>query len=209
MPKVRISYLSGISEMAQRLEREFTERKDRGSNPSSAFQLSLFRLGLLMQHLSSATYLQLGPPIPVLLQSRCSVTNQNLNFLACYLTVHCVSISDVKVKFFSPSVLQAPWFGLSHDRFHPSWGSSGRRSHRVSVNLVLYLNPHWTDLDISCNFWNIIEVKWLEWVERESTGRKVRGLNPTSASRLPLSRLGQPGSIPAPVLPSGGMAAGH
>ncbi|KAG5447842.1 hypothetical protein CSKR_102295 [Clonorchis sinensis] len=35
----------------------------------------------------------------------------------------------------------------------------------------------------------------------------VRGSNPASASRLPLSRLGQPGSIPALVLPSGGMAA--
>ncbi|KAG5442242.1 hypothetical protein CSKR_100174, partial [Clonorchis sinensis] len=37
----------------------------------------------------------------------------------------------------------------------------------------------------------------------------VRGSNPTSASRLSLSRLEQPGSIPALVLPSGGMAARH
>ncbi|KAG5453182.1 hypothetical protein CSKR_112744, partial [Clonorchis sinensis] len=48
-----------------------------------------------------------------------------------------------------------------------------------------------------------------KWLEREFTDRKVRGSNPTSASRLPLSRLGQPGSIPALVLPSGGMAARH
>ncbi|KER21560.1 hypothetical protein T265_10132 [Opisthorchis viverrini] len=34
-------------------------------------------------------------------------------------------------------------------------------------------------------------------LEREVVGRKVRGLSLTSASRLPLSRLGQPGSIPA------------
>ncbi|KAG5450497.1 hypothetical protein CSKR_109095 [Clonorchis sinensis] len=46
-------------------------------------------------------------------------------------------------------------------------------------------------------------------LERERTDRKVRGSNPVSASRLPLSRLGQPGSIPALVLPSGGMAARH
>ncbi|KAG5449301.1 hypothetical protein CSKR_100613 [Clonorchis sinensis] len=46
-------------------------------------------------------------------------------------------------------------------------------------------------------------------LERERTDRKVRGSNPASASRLPLSRLGQPGSIPALVLPSGGMAARH
>ncbi|KAG5454363.1 hypothetical protein CSKR_113909 [Clonorchis sinensis] len=51
--------------------------------------------------------------------------------------------------------------------------------------------------------------RWLVWLEREFTDRKVRGSNPTSASRLPLSRLGQPGSIPALVLPSGGMAVRH
>ncbi|KAG5453011.1 hypothetical protein CSKR_109430 [Clonorchis sinensis] len=50
--------------------------------------------------------------------------------------------------------------------------------------------------------------RWL-WLEREFTDRNVRGSNPTSASRLPLSRLGQPGSIPALVLPSGGMAVRH
>ncbi|KAG5455322.1 hypothetical protein CSKR_105131 [Clonorchis sinensis] len=43
----------------------------------------------------------------------------------------------------------------------------------------------------------------------EALEAKVRGSNPTSASRLPLSRLGKPGSIPALVLPSGGMALGH
>ncbi|KER31018.1 hypothetical protein T265_13070, partial [Opisthorchis viverrini] len=37
----------------------------------------------------------------------------------------------------------------------------------------------------------------------------VRGSNPTSASRLHLSRPGQPGSISALVLPPGGMAARH
>ncbi|KAG5444929.1 Arrestin [Clonorchis sinensis] len=34
----------------------------------------------------------------------------------------------------------------AHDRFRPSWGSSGRRSPRVSVNLMFYLNPNWTVL---------------------------------------------------------------
>ncbi|KER22218.1 hypothetical protein T265_09640 [Opisthorchis viverrini] len=52
-------------------------------------------------------------------------------------------------------------------------------------------------------------VRWSKWLEREFTDRKVRGSNPTSASRLPLSRLGQPGSIPALVLLSGGMAVRH
>ncbi|KAG5442220.1 hypothetical protein CSKR_100194 [Clonorchis sinensis] len=49
----------------------------------------------------------------------------------------------------------------------------------------------------------------LKWLEREFTDRKVRGSNPTSVSRLPLSRFGQPGSSPALVLPLGGMAARH
>ncbi|KAG5451091.1 hypothetical protein CSKR_106669 [Clonorchis sinensis] len=52
-------------------------------------------------------------------------------------------------------------------------------------------------------------MRWLKWLEREFTDRKVRGANPTSASRLPLSKLGQPGSIPALLLPSCGMAARH
>ncbi|KAG5453215.1 Insulin-like growth factor 1 receptor, variant 2 [Clonorchis sinensis] len=55
----------------------------------------------------------------------------------------------------------------------------------------------------------ISRARWLKWLERESTDRKVRGSIPTSASRLPLSRLGQPGIIPALVLPSGGTAARH
>ncbi|KER21246.1 hypothetical protein T265_10375 [Opisthorchis viverrini] len=45
-------------------------------------------------------------------------------------------------------------------------------------------------------------------LERESADQ-VRGLKPTSASQLTLSRVGQPGMIPALVPPSGGMAARH
>ncbi|KAG5453090.1 hypothetical protein CSKR_106262 [Clonorchis sinensis] len=41
-----------------------------------------------------------------------------------------------------------------------------------------------------------------QWLEREFTDRKVRGSDPISVSRIPLSRLGQPGSIRALVLPS-------
>ncbi|KER23929.1 hypothetical protein T265_14528, partial [Opisthorchis viverrini] len=52
-------------------------------------------------------------------------------------------------------------------------------------------------------------VRWPKWLERGFTDRKVRGSNPTFASRLPLSRLGQPDSIPTLVQPSGGMAGGE
>ncbi|KAG5445962.1 hypothetical protein CSKR_102798 [Clonorchis sinensis] len=51
--------------------------------------------------------------------------------------------------------------------------------------------------------------RWPKWLEREFTDRNVRVSNPTSASRLPLSRLGQQGSIPAFMLPSGDMAVRH
>ncbi|KAG5453756.1 Mothers against decapentaplegic 2 [Clonorchis sinensis] len=46
--------------------------------------------------------------------------------------------------------------------------------------------------------------RWPKWLEREFTDRNARGSNPTSASRIPLSRLGQLGSIPAIALPPGG-----
>ncbi|KAG5453399.1 hypothetical protein CSKR_110027 [Clonorchis sinensis] len=48
-----------------------------------------------------------------------------------------------------------------------------------------------------------------QWLERKFTDRKIRGSNPTFACQLPLSSLGQPGSIPALVLPSGGAAVRH
>ncbi|KER23951.1 LOW QUALITY PROTEIN: hypothetical protein T265_14533 [Opisthorchis viverrini] len=50
------------------------------------------------------------------------------------------------------------------------------------------------------------DARWPKWLEREFTDRKVRGSNRTSASRLPLFRLGQPGSSPVLMQPSGDMA---
>ncbi|KAG5442210.1 hypothetical protein CSKR_100203 [Clonorchis sinensis] len=49
----------------------------------------------------------------------------------------------------------------------------------------------------------------VQWFECEFTDRKVRGSNPTSASRLPLSGLGQPGCIQALMLPTDSMAVRH
>ncbi|KER28068.1 hypothetical protein T265_05044 [Opisthorchis viverrini] len=54
-----------------------------------------------------------------------------------------------------------------------------------------------------------VGARWPKWLEREFADRKARGSNPTSATRLPLSKPGRPGSILAPVLPPGVMAAGH
>ncbi|KER31923.1 hypothetical protein T265_01860 [Opisthorchis viverrini] len=173
---------------------------------------------------------------------------------------------------------------ITHHRFRPSWGPSGRHSPRVSVNLMFYLNPNWNVFEkyaylqinlvftrdsteslnnairigdpqfyvkdevnarickartafanlrhlwrqngLSLNFKGLLAVLLYgceTWPIRAAEPRRIqasdhrylrtiiriRGLNPTSASRLPLSMLGQPGSNPALVLPSGGMAARH
>ncbi|KER34121.1 hypothetical protein T265_00009 [Opisthorchis viverrini] len=54
-----------------------------------------------------------------------------------------------------------------------------------------------------------LRARWTKWLERGFDDRKVRGSKPTSVSRLPLSRLGQHGIIPALVTPSCGIAARH
>ncbi|KER22970.1 hypothetical protein T265_09054 [Opisthorchis viverrini] len=55
----------------------------------------------------------------------------------------------------------------------------------------------------------ILRENSLRGLERQFTDRNVRGSNLTSAPRLPLPRLGKPGSIPALTLPSGSMAVRH
>ncbi|KAG5452999.1 hypothetical protein CSKR_109419 [Clonorchis sinensis] len=75
---------------------------------------------------------------------------------------------------------------------NPKKDKTGRGSQRIFSNLM-----------------SAVGARWLKRLEREFTDRKVRGSNPTSASRLNLSRLGQPGSIPALVLLSCGMANRH
>ncbi|KER29678.1 LOW QUALITY PROTEIN: hypothetical protein T265_13325 [Opisthorchis viverrini] len=52
-----------------------------------------------------------------------------------------------KVRFIfmrETTLLVAENSSTAHDRSRPSWGSSDRRSLRVSVNLMFYLNPNWT-----------------------------------------------------------------
>ncbi|GAA57497.1 E3 ubiquitin-protein ligase NEDD4-like [Clonorchis sinensis] len=80
---------------------------------------------------------------------------------------------------------------------------------------TLYKGEYHPNHPVIVNFWKRLLYVFccifvvLKWLEREFSDRKVRGSNPTFASRLPLSRLGQPDSIPALVLPSGGMATRH
>ncbi|KAG5450054.1 hypothetical protein CSKR_103288 [Clonorchis sinensis] len=116
-------------EMTQCLEREFTDRNIRGSNPTSASQLPLSGLGqpgsiqpsCFLRVLISSAYLMAVPG----LQPRTSDKRGE----------RVTTISQMHVAENSST---------AHDRFRPSWGSSGRRSPRVSVNLMFYLNPNWT-----------------------------------------------------------------
>ncbi|KER22729.1 hypothetical protein T265_14798, partial [Opisthorchis viverrini] len=72
-------------------------------------------------------------------------------------TVHLL-VASTQLDEKSPANQTVPWHLLNafmketthkvaencstaHDRFRPSWGSSGRHSPRVSVNLMFYLNP--------------------------------------------------------------------
>ncbi|GAA56009.1 hypothetical protein CLF_109635 [Clonorchis sinensis] len=107
---------------------------------------------------------------------------------------------------------------------------SGRRSHGLKGNVLYPVTLHqpsaenWTSFQIHYDlFYSSYRFKlrkrlefrgrrWGEkaqWLEREFTDRKIRSLNPTSVCRLLLSRLRQPGSIPALVLPLDGMAVRH
>ncbi|KAG5454086.1 hypothetical protein CSKR_112631 [Clonorchis sinensis] len=91
---------------------------------------------------------------------------------------------------------------------------TGTRRMRLPDNPKNQQNRSWAaeeTLDIlHCSvFDGVGGARWLKRLEREFTDQKVRGSNPTFASRLPLSRLGQPGSILSLVLPSGGMSIRH
>ncbi|KER24316.1 hypothetical protein T265_08001 [Opisthorchis viverrini] len=55
---------------------------------------------------------------------------------------------------------------------------------------------------VYCHSYAVYDFEVAQWLERGFTDRNVCGSNLTSASQLPLSTLGQPGSIPALVLPS-------
>ncbi|KAG5442525.1 hypothetical protein CSKR_113378 [Clonorchis sinensis] len=152
--------------MVQWLEREFTDRKVRGSNLTSASRLLLSRLeqrggistlvlplgGMAARHrkvvqAESAAVrntlickqiwfcerLTWNPAESLV----CDVSRQ-LNVLhqaaSCF---SCYGIRDIAIHVAENS-------SIAHERFRPSWGSSGRRSPRVSVNLMFYLNPNWT-----------------------------------------------------------------
>ncbi|KER26414.1 hypothetical protein T265_14000, partial [Opisthorchis viverrini] len=107
-----------------------------------------------------------------------------------------------------------------------------KRSYRRNPNVGIIRAPGISSVSVTSK----IGARWLKWlgqpgsipdfvpascgmaasservgqlVRARLTNREVRGSNSTSASRLHLSRLGQPSSIPALVPSSYGMAARH
>ncbi|KAG5455058.1 hypothetical protein CSKR_109924 [Clonorchis sinensis] len=109
--------------MVQWLERESTNRKVSGSNPTSASRLPLSRLGK-------------PGSIPALVRPSCGMAFRHRKGSKAERTIS--NHVDWSVAENSST---------AHDRFRPSWSSSGRRSPRVSVNLMFYLNPDWTDFE--------------------------------------------------------------
>ncbi|KAG5452930.1 hypothetical protein CSKR_107478 [Clonorchis sinensis] len=188
--------------MTQWLEREFTDRKIRGSNPTSASRLLLSRLG----QPGSIPALVLPSSGMAARHRKGYVKEENIsarNFL-----ITCI------LKQFSPCIPMYPELPHPHPRHHlhvPLYSEIS--CCHISVNgglIIAVLLYHLRqNLQVSLFECLILGARWRKWLERELTDRKVRGSNPTSASRLLLSRLGQPGSIPALVLPSGGTAARH
>ncbi|KAG5440985.1 hypothetical protein CSKR_109696 [Clonorchis sinensis] len=123
-------------------QREFTDRKVRGSNPTPTSRLPLSRLR------------QPGS-IPALVPfSSSKAARHRKGVTAEQFFVHEAKKSwkpkfNILLVLFYPiqEELVAENSSTAQDRFRPSWGSSGRRSTRVSVNIMFYLNPNWTDFD--------------------------------------------------------------
>ncbi|KAG5454334.1 Trafficking kinesin-binding protein 1, partial [Clonorchis sinensis] len=218
------------------LEHEFTDHKVRGSNPTSASRLPLSRLGrpVLMQpsggmevsHRKGATAERifssehyaslLGTSDQICRTSfrRLTATPPEESTRAGILP-GCPNIERGKSRCRAVT----PFRYLTVMRSKGSWdtarlsklrqGKSRGRGRVRTTNLPVTIKRA-----CSCYMLEITadadgNARWLKWLEREFTDLKVRGSNPTSASRFPLSRLGQPGSIPTLVLPSGGVAARH
>ncbi|KAG5443321.1 hypothetical protein CSKR_107286 [Clonorchis sinensis] len=76
-----------------------------------------------------------------------------------------------------------------------------QRPSHVSVSMIFRISQY--------IFLKVVLFLITQWLRRQLMDRKVRGSNPTSASRLLLSRLGQSGSILGLVPPSAGIAARH
>ncbi|KER30007.1 hypothetical protein T265_13269, partial [Opisthorchis viverrini] len=218
------------------LEREFTDQKVRGSNPTCASRLPLSRLGqpgsiLVLVPFSgsmaarrwkgiTAKLLRDDSPEASLLQSSGFNGARCLNWLEREFT-------DQKVRGSNPTCAsRLPLSRLGQPGsilvLVPFSGSmAARRWKGITAKLLRDDSPEASLLQSTVTPFRCLAVMLPEGsmragilpgcprLDEGSREAEVRGSNLTSASRLPFSKLGQPGSIPALVLPSGGMAARH
>ncbi|KAG5446073.1 hypothetical protein CSKR_103847 [Clonorchis sinensis] len=237
-------------ETFQWLEREFTDRKVRGSNPTSVSRLPLSRLG--QSGSIPALVLPLGGMAAT---HRKGVTAERVTHVAKYVVSGSIlgGLRSANVNELTGEIAQClereftEW-KMAHNNNNnnnnnnrsavtpfrclaamPPKGSTragilpgcpsldrGGREAEVGFEPRMAHRPY-PRLNNSSErpgrMWHYADSapysEIAQRLERERTDRKVRGSNPASAYRLPLSRLGQPGSIPALMLPSGGMAARH
>ncbi|KAG5444601.1 Yip1 member 1 [Clonorchis sinensis] len=167
------------------LEREFTDRELCGSNPTSASRIPLSRLG------------QPGN-IPILVLFRVVLELGTERMLQPNIETACTPVLrrcqlNCDKKSFSCSTLSVPnchatinkHDGLDTVRLAKSRLGKPRGRGRVRTTSL---------------YFRLLRTRWPKWLEREFTDRELCGSNPTSASRIPLSRLGQPGNIPILVL---------
>ncbi|KAG5455335.1 hypothetical protein CSKR_104982 [Clonorchis sinensis] len=231
--------------MAQRLEREFTDRKVRGSNPTSASGPPLFRLGqpgsIPALALASGGVDGTQHSIPLPSQS----------FEEDNVALHSDDFSQRSYSLFLVGLLHVDLPDMAEPRtqidivmdFINNYLDHACKSVRQSVTklngngkvhqtrlipeMIIPSSTVPTLQPEELNFWrhhstcklngktSIAYIlgyisSWMaQWLGREFIDRKVRGSNPTSASRIPVTRLAQPCSIPALVLPTGGAAVRH
>ncbi|KAG5447233.1 hypothetical protein CSKR_114253 [Clonorchis sinensis] len=168
------------TEMAQWLEREFTDRKVHGLGNLAVSQPSC---GMAARHRKGVTAEQF-----VLL----TAAAQDCKVAFCVQTIHTVMrASDKLWRPNSPRV--CVWRPTPLKLKNRSTVAPFRRLSAVPT-------------EGGPRAWILPDCPTLD---RSSRDAEVRGSKPTSASRLPLSRLGQSGIRSALVVPSGGMAAGH
>ncbi|KER25299.1 hypothetical protein T265_07234 [Opisthorchis viverrini] len=219
-PNKRIKTFRSIRKWLKWLEREFTDRKVRGSNPTSATRLLLSRLG---RHGSIPALVP--PSCGMAARHRKGATTERLLFYYSFAQAtvlkkrsKCrgrVQTTNLPVSKFAPQPVSHLKPPKAYPRFQypPDWPLRGHTSFTMFVNSK-YCARNAAGIDQPPFLFGSDDARYrvisqyetdsktAQWLEREFACRKVRGSNLTSASRL-----GQPGSISAFVLPSGGMAA--
>ncbi|KER33185.1 hypothetical protein T265_00884 [Opisthorchis viverrini] len=183
------------------LEREFTDQKVHGSSPTSASRLPLSRLGqpgsipalVTTGKLFSLFYLYTGfypyrwyPSLQLFVLKVCVPLKEG-NHQSTAGRPNITQTDDDTYCVQCGEVCSADMNDNAHDRFRPSWGSSGRRSPRVSVNLMIYLNPNCTVFEKSTHLqidlvFTRDSTESLKWTNRAFRDARASKLSPSMRS---------------------------